>query len=77
MEGLGGEEERWKESLEKVKLDLRTIVSDCLLSAVIVAYLGPFTQSFRNYAINNWTKVMQAYSLNLQPLFSLEKVLGE
>ena len=48
MEGLGGEEERWKVSLQQAKLDLRTIIPDVLLASVIIAYLGPFTQQFRS-----------------------------
>lgn len=47
IEGLGGEEERWKESLLKCKVDLKTLVPDVLLSSVIIAYLGPFISQFR------------------------------
>jgi dynein heavy chain len=61
MEGLGGEEERWKESLAVVKLGLRTIIPDVLLGAVIIAYLGPFTQMYRKQATTQWIKLMKSY----------------
>jgi dynein heavy chain len=58
-------------------MNLRTIIPDVLLSSVIIAYLGPFTQQFRASAICEWIKAMTSYSLQLSQNFSLERVLGE
>ena len=56
---------------------LATVVPDVLLSAAIVAYLGAFTQNYRQIAVDSWLFQMQAYGLKTSDGFSLEKVLGE
>jgi dynein heavy chain len=54
LEGLGGEKDRWIDCLEEVENNLATVVPDVLLSAAIVAYLGAFTQTYRQIAIDSW-----------------------
>lgn len=56
---------------------MKTIVPDVLLASVIVAYLGPFTQQFRQKYQAEWIRLMTSYRLPLTPDYSLEKVLGE
>ena len=54
LEGLGGERERWADSLDEVESNLTTIVPDVLLSSAIVAYLGAFTQNYRRLVLDSW-----------------------
>ena len=60
-----------------METNLTTIVPDVLLSAAIVAYLGAFTQNYRQIAIESWLFQMQAFSLKTSDNFTIEKVLGE
>jgi len=77
LEGLSGEKERWIASLQQVEENLKTIVPDMLLCASMIAYLGPYSQNYRNNMAANWHFQMVAHSLTTSPNFSLESVLGE
>ncbi|KAG2469298.1 DYH7 protein, partial [Polypterus senegalus] len=46
MSGLGGERERWMQISQQLDDTYQNIVGDMLLSAGVVAYLGPFTPQF-------------------------------
>jgi dynein heavy chain, axonemal len=45
--GLGGEKARWTDSTAQLAAQLNALAGDMLLSAAYVAYLGPFTSSYR------------------------------
>jgi dynein heavy chain len=46
--GLGGEKSRWTENAKLLGEQYVRITGDVLISAGFVAYLGPFTVSYRN-----------------------------
>ena len=50
--------------------------AEVLLSSCIVAYLGAFTQSFRNHIIEEWHKYIKA-QLNMSEDFVFNKILGD
>jgi dynein heavy chain len=54
--GLGSEKVRWAEVAAKLAGDHTNLVGDVLLSAGFVAYLGPYTASYRERAIALWVK---------------------
>jgi len=41
--GLGGEQERWLKTSEKLENQLLYVVGDITISAGIISYLGPFS----------------------------------
>jgi dynein heavy chain, axonemal len=45
--GLGGEKVRWTDSAAFLTKQLRALCGDMLLSAAYIAYLGPFTMTYR------------------------------
>lgn len=45
--GLGGEKNRWSETAKYLHGLLGNVIGDALLSAGMVAYLGPFTVNYR------------------------------
>lgn len=47
ISGLGGEKARWSEIAKGLLNSLGSVVGDVLLSAGIIAYLGPFNTTFR------------------------------
>lgn len=47
ISGLGGEKVRWTENVERLSDTYDNIVGDVLLSAAVVAYLGPFEMAYR------------------------------
>lgn len=53
IEGLGGEKDRWTDQARKLGDRYIQLTGDILLSAGVVAYLGPFTVNYRNVRIDD------------------------
>lgn len=51
--GLGGEKARWSDIARELLQTLANVVGDVLLSAGIIAYLGPFNMIFRQVSDSN------------------------
>jgi dynein heavy chain len=77
LESLDEEKERWKISLSEVKDSVSTIEADVLLAAACIAYLGPYTQTYRQRAIDSWLVQMMELDLTTTDEFSITKVLGD
>jgi dynein heavy chain, axonemal len=59
--GLGGEKDRWTENAKILGETYFKITGDVLISSGVVAYLGPFTVSYRNVIYFSSNKI--GYSL--------------
>ena len=46
--GLGGEKIRWTETAQRLRDAYTHLVGDMIVSAAIIAYLGPFTAAYRS-----------------------------
>jgi len=55
--GLGGEKERWTIAATNLQTIYDNLVGDVLISAGVIAYLGPFTMAFRDQCTKDWVKV--------------------
>ena len=77
LSGLDKEKERWLVSKSDLEHKIATIVPDVLLSAAMIAYLGPLIASYRREALESWMYQMNAESLYTRVPYSLEAVLGE
>jgi len=47
VNGLAGENKRWKETVKLLKKQTFTTIGDCLLASAFVSYIGAFTTKFR------------------------------
>ena len=54
--GLGGEKERWQQASEQLQRVYDNLLGDVLVSAGVIAYLGPFTSAFREDCTTSWVK---------------------
>lgn len=54
--GLGGEKERWTKAAEMLQNIFDNLIGDVLISAGVIAYLGPFTSAFRERATTDWVE---------------------
>ncbi|CAM9634607.1 unnamed protein product, partial [Choristocarpus tenellus] len=54
IEGLGGEKARWTESADRLGVTYINLTGDVLVSAGVMAYLGPFTATFRGSQLTSW-----------------------
>ncbi|XP_059163826.1 dynein axonemal heavy chain 12-like isoform X1 [Physella acuta] len=75
--GLGGEKERWTNAAAELQSIYDNLMGDVLISAGVIAYLGPFTRSFRDSETSRWIKLCQSKKIPCSVEFSLSKTLGE
>ncbi len=75
--GLGGEKDRWTVAAANLQDIYDNLLGDVLISAGMVAYLGPFTMAFREQCIADWAKLCKEKKIPLSASFSLTKTLGE
>ncbi|MGH0152118.1 UNVERIFIED_CONTAM: hypothetical protein FKN15_029859 [Acipenser sinensis] len=77
ISGLGGEKERWLQISQQLQDTYQNIVGDVLLSAGVVAYLGPFTPNFRQEVLKDWSRMCKLKEIPVSPNFSLTATLGD
>lgn len=77
IEALSEEKVSWEEKLEVMKSKFPHILGDCLLSAGVLVYLGPFSGSYRNKEIDKWMKIAETNKIILSEKFSLEEAIGD
>ena len=75
--GLGGEKERWKQVAAGLKVDYTNLTGDVLLCAGYIAYLGAFTQPYREEVLGKWIEQCKAGGIPCSDTFKLITVLGE
>lgn len=51
---LGGENERWLDVVRQIQEKSQTLLTDSLVAAGVVAYLGQFPESYRSKRIAKW-----------------------
>lgn len=76
-QGLASERVRWTESLVSLKRQRTKVVGTAALGAGCVAYLGPFTASFREELIEDWRERCKEMDVEFDSDFALEKMLPE
>ena len=54
IESLGGEKTKWGIFVEELDAAYVNLTGDVLVSAGLMAYLGPFTSTFRQRQMSNW-----------------------
>lgn len=77
IESLGGEKSRWTEFAEELGLQYSRLTGDALVSAGVVAYLGPFTSVFRQEAVNEWVGRCKQFGIPCSDHPSLNGTLGD
>lgn len=75
--GLGGEKSRWSEAAVSLHGLLSNVIGDVLLSAGVIAYLGPFTINYRADLIKEWNRYCMELEVPCSTAFSLVATMGE
>lgn len=77
IEGLGGEKARWLESADRLGVKYINLTGDVLVSAGVMAYLGPFTATFRSKQLSDWVALCKekGISCSASPTLSGETPL--
>jgi dynein heavy chain len=77
IEKLKSENENWKKALELNREFKLSLIGDVVLSSGVMAYLGVFTQSYRDDCIKNWVELMDEVDIVSTANFNLQAVLGD
>lgn len=54
VECLGGERERWNETVTILDDSYQYLPGDCLLATAFLSYMGPFVSSYRDELMGIW-----------------------
>jgi dynein heavy chain len=77
INGLGGEKVRWTEFAKELGLAYTKLTGDVLVSAGVIAYLGPFTSDFRGKATTEWIDRCVQLNIPCSDKPSLSSTLGD
>ena len=77
VSGLSSEEVRWNAQAELLNSSLKNLVGDVILSAGCIAYIGPFTASYRAELTRGWNLYCTQLGIPVDANFSLVKTLAD
>ncbi|KAG6975592.1 hypothetical protein JG688_00002237 [Phytophthora aleatoria] len=77
IESLGGEKTRWTEFAEQLAVQYSRLTGDVIVSAGVVAYLGPFTSLYRQDAVHDWVARCKQLDIPCSDFPSLNGSLGD
>ncbi|VEL06883.1 unnamed protein product [Protopolystoma xenopodis] len=75
--GLGGEKDRWSQASITLEDIYNNLTGDVLISAGVIAYLGPFTSIYRDECTEDWIRLCKNYNIASSEQFSLTVCLGD
>jgi dynein heavy chain len=76
LDGLGGEKDRWGMFAEKLGEDFTRLTGDVLISAGLLAYLGPFTAKYRGKQLIDWAAAVKEAGIPCSAEPALATTLG-
>ena len=78
LSGLGGERTRWTATTETLAQAYASLDGDCLIAAAVIAYMGPFTSTFREEMVTRFAQLCSERGVPCGAgRFSLAAVLGQ
>lgn len=76
IDGLGGEKDRWLAAADTLQKSYDTLPGDILISCGVIAYLGPFTASYRMENIDKWKTFVKSLNIPCSQDYNFVKILG-
>jgi dynein heavy chain len=77
LSGLGGEKVRWTEVAASLGPKYTNLTGDVLISSGMIAYLGPFTVTYRQRATDAWMRQCTDNCIPRSEHFNFQEALGE
>lgn len=74
---LSDEQERWEELMKGFENKITNLIGDCLIAAGALAYLGAFTQLYRQNLFDMWLKKCNSENIAITENFSLIGALAD
>ena len=75
VSNLSGEKERWEASLRDYDIQFEKLIGDCIISASIISYYGPFTSEYRDNLMILWINSVQALQIPYTSMFDFSNFL--
>lgn len=76
--GLADEKVRWTELQASLRIDLNNLVGNMILATGSIAYLGPFTASYRAQLMHGWAQLCRKRNIPVQNTeISVERILAD
>ncbi|CAK9798694.1 Dynein axonemal heavy chain 7 [Anthophora quadrimaculata] len=76
ISGLGGEKNRWLTAAANLKESYDALPGDILISCGMIAYLGPFTTSYRDESLGKWKTYVTKLKIPCSDRYNFVDVLG-
>jgi dynein heavy chain len=76
LNGLGGEKERWLIFAQDLADRYKRLTGDILTASGLLAYLGPFTATFRDFQMQRWIHDVKEKGIPCSDTVSLSSTLG-
>nr|XP_012154186.1 PREDICTED: dynein heavy chain 12, axonemal isoform X1 [Megachile rotundata] len=76
ISGLGGEKDRWMTAAANLQKSYDALPGDILISCGMIAYLGPFTTSYREESLNKWISYVKNLKIPYSDNYDFVEVLG-
>jgi dynein heavy chain len=77
LDGLGGERERWGVFASNLGERFEKLTGDVLVSAGLLAYLGPFTAVYRQKQLASWVHLLKEQNIPCSDTPTLAATLGD
>lgn len=74
---LSDEQVRWNQLVEGFHGQMNNLTGDCLVAAGCLAYLGAFTNLYRQRLLENWLSGCKSHQIVTTPNFNLVSVLAD
>ncbi|EAN77952.1 Cytoplasmic dynein 2 heavy chain (DYNC2H1), putative [Trypanosoma equiperdum] len=71
IDGLGGEKKNWTNTVREIDENFKYLVGDMLAAAGQIAYVGPFTATYRSELLTQWTAELDRHKLVHHPQLSV------
>lgn len=75
VSNLSGEKERWEASLRDYDIQFEKLVGDCIISASIMSYYGPFNSEYRDNLVSLWINSIQALQIPYTSTFEFSNFI--
>ena len=76
MKLLEDEGKRWKESVEKQKVEIVKLIGDVFIAAASISYIGPFTGTYRDELVKDWIEKCRENQIPISDEYKLVSTLG-
>ncbi|XP_076648749.1 dynein heavy chain at 62B [Halictus rubicundus] len=76
INGLGGEKNRWMDAAASLQRAYDSLPGDILLSCGMIAYMGPFTTSYRVESLEKWFAYVKRLEIPCTDDYDFVEILG-